>query len=424
MIGNLANKLVGASKPTLNSQESRAVVTLFLILAFCFNSLPPSFTYGGALSVGNDGSLTNQLFWIGILLLSFTVIINSPNSARGTYIKAFPLLMFCLLLIISSLWSLAPAISFRRSILETIIIGCLLINVASLQKAEQVFIILYRVAAITLLFEIVMLFRANGFDEVGLFRGIHTQKNVLGLVAAISIITGLWIRKSGFLKSTHWNSIYLLTWFGLLVISQSKTSLSLTLIAPIVAFFLRKLGRRVGLTLLIIFVIAYSIYAVAFIAGVDVPRVIGGWIHQIGFTGRDDIWQFLIGQYLERPWLGYGYGGFWDIGMASPNVRFGTGFIPMINQAHNGYLDLLLSVGVVGFLAYLFVFTVFLFNYSAAENQSQKKLLFLILTYISFSFLHNFTETSLLRGYALVWIVQVLCMTVIYRMAQEAQSEK
>lgn len=428
MFNKLADWLTGKPKKPLSTYECIASIALFLIIMSCFNALPPAFSFDGAAESSSDGSLFNQVFWIGMLLISISSALNAPRATSGIYVKAMPLLIFCVLLVISALWSLAPAISLRRAILECIVVGSILVNIASLQRAEHAFVIVYRAAFVTLVFECAMLLRANGFDTDGFFRGIHTQKNVLGLVGAISIIVGFWIRQSGMFRAKHWNTAYLLTWVALLVLSRSKTSLALTLVAPAIALGLRKLARRmgvgVGVPLLVFFVVLYGAFSVVFIAGVDVGNEIERLIHRIGFTGRDDIWQFLIARFMERPWMGHGYGGFWDIGPAAPNLRYGTGFIPMINQAHNGYIDLLLALGVVGFIAYIWVFISYLFCFSFAEREKQHGILSLCWTLIVFSFIHNLTETSLVRGYALVWISQLLAMAITYRLADEARRLK
>lgn len=425
MVSQFTHWLAGLPARPLSAQESWATIAVFLIFAFCLNALPPNFSFGGATEASAEGSVLNQAFWLGMLVLALSAVINTSRAASGLYVKALPLLALCVLLIASSLWSLAPAISFRRAILECIVIGSILANVAALQRAEQAFVILYRVAAITLMFELVMLLRANGFDEAGLFRGIHTQKNVLGLVGGVAILCGVWVRKSGVLRSLHWNTAYLLGWLALLILSRSKTSLALILAAPAIALGLRKLARSLGVgpgaPLLACFGLAYAAFAVAFIAGMDIGGGIEHWVHRLGFTGRDDIWQFLIARFLENPWLGHGYGGFWDIGPAAPNLRYGTGFIPMINQAHNGYLDLLLALGLTGLAAYALVLVGFLFCLSSAERKTPQSSLALCWTLVVFSLLHNFTETTLLRGYSLVWVVQLFAMAVTYRMAHEAR---
>jgi O-antigen ligase len=69
------------------------------------------------------------------------------------------------------------------------------------------------------------------------------------------------------------------------------------------------------------------------------------------FTMRTDIWHFVIDEIHKRPWLGAGYGSFWAINPAiQPSLKtdqwFGT--YAIINEAHDGYLDLLATNGIIG----------------------------------------------------------------------------
>lgn len=423
MLNNLAYWLAGRPNQALSVYETRAIFSLFFIIAYSFNGLPPNFFFSGVSEAGQDGSFLNQIFWITIFLF---VVLSSQNirkRSNSIFYTALPLLTLCLVLFVSSLWSLAPDITLRRAILQCIVIASVLLSINALQHSGQIFSIVYCVASFTLLFDFVMVFRANGFDESGLFRGIHPHKNVVGYIGAFSIITAVWLRRTGALQALHWNSLFLIGWTVLLVLSKSKTSLALTVIAPLFAIGLWRLSRSlkvsIGVLMVIMLCVAYCIFAIAFIAGFDVAGGVENWIHQIGFTGRDDIWQFLIARFLESPWLGHGYGGFWDIGQNSPSLRYGTGIIPTLNQAHNGYLDLLLGLGVLGVGAYLFVLMSFFYRLATAKRDHDRVLLLCWILFV-FSLLHNLTESSILRGYALVWIFQVIALAITYRLAYES----
>ena len=78
----------------------------------------------------------------------------------------------------------------------------------------------------------------------------------------------------------------------------------------------------------------------------------------VTFTSRLDIWLFVVDEIGKRPWLGSGYGSFWAINPAvQPSLKsdqwFGT--YAIINEAHDGYLDLLAMSGVVGLVSALVV---------------------------------------------------------------------
>ncbi|MBL8483430.1 MAG: O-antigen ligase family protein, partial [Rhodocyclaceae bacterium] len=412
LVKTLAHYLAGRPSQPLASVERLATFTLFLIVAFSFNILPPNFSYDGRLASGADGTPFNQIFWVAALLCSLYCLVNMPARARAAFLPALPLCALCVLLLVSALWSLAPLITVRRAGLEMIVVACVVINVMALQRAEQAFHILYRVAALTLAFDLCMLLRANGYDEAGLFRGIHTHKNVTGYLGATSILTGLWLRRAGAGLGRGANMAFLAGWALVLGMSQSKTSIALTLAAPLLAYGLRRLaqasGAGLGMLLAGLGGLAYSAAALAYLSGVDLPGGVERFVHHVGFTGRDDIWDFLLARATERPWLGYGYGGFWDIGPDSPSVRWGSGFLPMINQAHNGYLDLFLALGVVGVAAWagvLIGYVVCLARIEAAA--SMPWLSGLCWTLVVFSLLHNLTESSLLRGFVWVWLLQL-----------------
>jgi O-antigen ligase len=64
-------------------------------------------------------------------------------------------------------------------------------------------------------------------------------------------------------------------------------------------------------------------------------------------TGRTELWEYVIGFISERPLLGWGLTAFWST--ANPladEVSAALGWT--VPEAHNGLLELLLEVGVVG----------------------------------------------------------------------------
>jgi O-antigen ligase len=64
-------------------------------------------------------------------------------------------------------------------------------------------------------------------------------------------------------------------------------------------------------------------------------------------TGRNEIWAQLIPAAKQKLLLGYGFGGFWTDKWIE---------ILRVNEAHNSYLDLILSTGTIG----LILFSIFM----------------------------------------------------------------
>jgi O-antigen ligase len=101
---------------------------------------------------------------------------------------------------------------------------------------------------------------------------------------------------------------------------------------------------------------AYGVGAflmVVFANGWTLPEVLDIVVGDPTFTGRTDIWAFASTEIGARPWLGSGYGAFWDVGPDDDPLQrapFGSWLrhteVGVINQAHSGYLDLPLQIGI------------------------------------------------------------------------------
>jgi len=127
------------------------------------------------------------------------------------------------------------------------------------------------------------------------------------------------------------------------------------------------------------------------------------------FTGRDKVWAGVLNGIARKPWLGYGLLAFW-----SPKagnlilIQERTSFVP--SHAHNGYLNLLLHVGIVGMVLFL-IFLGRLIWITIKEgrrtNSSVERWFFSFLVLILVS---NITESHLLE-LPMYWISMVAFFT-------------
>jgi O-antigen ligase len=123
-------------------------------------------------------------------------------------------------------------------------------------------------------------------------------------------------------------------------------------------------------------------------------------------TGRTELWSALVGWAQQRPWLGYGYGGFWDPqAMMSGAVATERGLGAAVH-GHNGLLDLWLDLGLLGVAIYLAVFVGAVVT-ALAHSQATRKFIDLWpVSFLSFLLLYNVTEDAILREWGL-WTVLV-----------------
>lgn len=72
----------------------------------------------------------------------------------------------------------------------------------------------------------------------------------------------------------------------------------------------------------------------------------------VTFTQRTDVWAFVWDEFVKRPIRGWGFGGFWDIDPGvQPSLQTDAWFAQpdaFTNEAHNGFLDLAVTTGLVG----------------------------------------------------------------------------
>ena len=128
------------------------------------------------------------------------------------------------------------------------------------------------------------------------------------------------------------------------------------------------------------------------------------------FTGRVPLWNLLIEQNIsERLWFGYGYSGFWQPWQGSDNPA--AAIFRLIGDwavhAHNGFLDIILSVGLIGFVVFALSF---LSNVSRAiklifSNRSPESVLPLIL--LTYVFMTNLSHSPIVMP-NYVWFLYVL----------------
>ena len=75
----------------------------------------------------------------------------------------------------------------------------------------------------------------------------------------------------------------------------------------------------------------------------------------LSLTGRTQIWSTVLDSIAKRPMLGYGYQAFW-LGLEGESYRVILVVSWVLAQAQNGFLDVLLESGLLGFSIVVLVF--------------------------------------------------------------------
>ncbi len=328
----------------------------------------------------------------------------------------------------SLMWSDYPGLTLRRALLLLFLSLIALGLAASIDDLRQfhrrlfralVFVILVNLAATAIWPELAI-------TDIGV-AGIYGQKNPAGMVAMIAVTVcvtyafggksaGEWI--AGFAGAA-------LAMFFLLI-TLSKTSVGLTFVGlgvGLLFWIAHRLGPRFALfSLGGMIVAAAGFVGLVMASDFDGETILGAFVHDTTFTGRSELWAFAWRNILQRPWLGHGYGAFWDVGAVNdplaklePGTWLGDVDVGIINQAHDGYLELCLHIGLpMTVLAVLAIFSALRAAAGKAAslraNSGVLAAYAMIALLLLLHLLHNLTEATLMmRGASFCSLVLLLC---------------
>lgn len=362
------------------------------------------------ITASSESNPVNQFFWFAGTFLGFLAVLPDWRTRLGRLILANPWLFGLVAMgLVSSLWALEPSIALRRSIQQAMVVFCVAAAVAGSHSLDRVLRLLYLGFCIAMLVHLVAVPLPNSYNHLGEFRGFFADKNGLGGLAAVAILYGGAIRPT--LRSRRaksFNLFYFLGWGAILVLSISKTSMALVVCIPAIYLGLQLLGRmtRVGIGpyFILVPIAAGSLLAfLVFGMGIAPSAIVGLISPDVTFTGRTSIWMFILSA-LNGHWLlGFGFHSFWSIGPLAPNLAAEEHFIRLLNQAHNGYLDLVLSVGLAGLALFFCVLA------QAAATTTRIRTTWPVVHALSwmliiFALIHNMSESSLFRGFSPPWL--------------------
>ncbi|AFY82273.1 O-antigen ligase family protein [Oscillatoria acuminata] len=240
----------------------------------------------------------------------------------------------------------------------------------------------------------------------GAWRGIYNHKNGLGSLMGLS--AGFFVLLARSRLCPSW-----LAWVGSIVsiflILKAKsgggrvTFLVLSVLIPLYG------GLRFRSKLIVYFAIL-----VVLIGG-----VMGVWFGDNSglifeslekddtLSGRTPVWELMLETSREHRWLGFGFKTYW-LGFRGPSAYVWLNSTWRPNYGHNGFMDLLVELGVVGLSVFLLAFTLnLLHSLRWIVNTKTMETLWplLFLTYLVFA---NITETRLVEPKSIYWSLFVI----------------
>jgi O-antigen ligase len=413
----------GAAIPAWRAGVTLADAGFVALLLLVFVGLSPfEVRDNAALLHGADqtgaGSVLRQVCYLAVFA---AIAIGALRGMGARALGAVPVSLLLLLAwcVASLAWASEPFVTFRRAVLECVIVASVFLGVASvgaehslkLWRLVLAGILIVNWISIAVVPQAIHLAGEADPSLIGDWRGLYFHKNIAGAVSAVSALVFFF----AFLDERRW-------WDGALfagaaafaVMTHSKTSVALLPVALLagVAYrfaWARALDRQIALVGFVL------VGFVGVIAVVSEWNAIAHLLAEPGeLSGRAAIWQSEIHYITDHPLLGAGFGSFADTGGSSPLRDYiSAAWIANISHGHSGYLQLLVTIGGVGFvLAMWALVMVPAWRFATAESD-MLRLTGLLFAIFVFAVFHNILESDYLEGDAAAWVSLLLALAML-----------
>jgi O-antigen ligase len=253
----------------------------------------------------------------------------------------------------------------------------------------------------------------NRWSGERMWVGVTPQKNCLGRLCLISGFFLFWelikrwrnrkMRAVRYL--TVADALVLVMTIWLLVGSSSATSLAMMILGVTVFVGILVMRERLNFARPYMEFVAIALasalgFAYLLLGETLLSNALGTLGRDTTFTGRTEIWAILWPISWQHPILGQGYGSFW---IHPPLERF--------NEAHNGYLDVFLELGIVGIILLAGFLASFYWRARKALSRNLDWAGFNI-CFLLMAVIHNMTESSFVQSTTQLWTVMIMLAIV------------
>lgn len=360
-----------------------------------------------------EGSPVDRAIFLILILSGVMILVRRRLNWGQLFTQNAWIWLFFIFAAISFLWSDYPFVSLKRWIKALGNVIMVLVILTEDGPYQAIGVIFRRLAFLLLPLSVLFI---KYYPHLGrsyhmgqpMFTGVCDQKNGLGQLCLLSGIYFCWdvllnrreeIESGRRLDYSIYLMLPMIAW--LLYMANSATCLACIVVAiclllvarlPVVA---REPCRI--LTLCIACVVLFGIMEFFFDVKDTIITMLG---RNPNLTTRVPMWEELLAM-VKNPIVGYGWEGFW-LGVRREIVFEKWG----VWNAHNGYLETYLNLGLVG-LFFLVGWILFGLKKVALHLSIDYPAAILRLCFIVVVVLHNWTETSFC-GVNNIWMVFIL----------------
>jgi O-antigen ligase len=413
--------------PILDFLEKKFTIFALLFLSgvlrcqSLFSEPDPSADTPGA---SNPADPLMSLFQQVIYVTSFLLLIARYKGSIRAALRD-PLVWFLpATALMSFLWSDFPSWSLAKGIttLQTSYFGLYMASRFSLKQQLQM---LAWVLGITAVFSLLFTLAFPGAAieagaNAGAWRGPFVQKNVLARIVVLGAIVFLLLALDS-CRHRYW------LWGGfglcvlLILLTGSKTALLLFLLIVILLPLYKALRWRDTIVVPLIITLILVGGSLALVVTGNWENILLGLGRDPTLSGRTNLWELAIEKISERPWLGYGYQGFWQEGGGSEVIWKTEGYKPP--HAHNGYINITLDLGLIGLCLFLLTIAVIYLRSIAWLRMGRTTVELWPIFYVTFFFMYNHSENTIIEHNSIFWALLVAVSLSLKRL-RRIQPEK
>jgi O-antigen ligase len=309
-----------------------------------------------SLAASTGGDLVGQLAMMVLTgaLAAFAIVKRLWLVPRAV---TLPLILIFAAFAVSALHSSYPDVAARR-----LLLGAFIVFQASvlllLPCGREHFARLLTIAAIIILaacfFGVAFIphFSIHQATDVaepelaGDWRGFFTHKNGAGAGMVLLIFIGIFVYRTW----STFAGVFVIVFAGIfLYFTHSKSPLNLLPIVLALSYLVPRVrSPLVALALILGLPLVLNLATVGSVMFSPIRDLLSHVMSDPTFTGRDVIWSFALDHVAQRPLFGFGFESFWGMPDLVADWNYLESWGYRASDAHNGYLNLAVTTGLVG----------------------------------------------------------------------------